>query len=809
MPPVNNPLSKRLNSIAALSAFVAACFVVGIAYIVSIAHAVGLEGKLFDIVVVFMALTLIPIGCASFMQRVAQVYDNQVERCANDEFKSLFAHSWTVLIGAAILLVSAIFAVKSRGDSLSFWNIQTLRGVNLILISHLIGLTILSFVSWQYRSFGRWSNAYKHSKKISDVCLLFFVVAAPIFGLFLFHVDPENIYINPAIALYFSPGFAPNTAQVSTLFTLVISMLIVVGAVMISKMETNQVFSGPYRVRLVQKCIIPIIITAACVLFFDFSFTSDVMHYLTNLGPANSLLNGGVPFVDIYPQYGLGPVVLTAFGMSLFSDPFVGGNLTVQLFNLGFIAINLMIMARLTSSKISAVLLGVVLLPLMFGIWGGSYQGNINAAPSSLGFRYFWPAAMVLTIISLRPQRTFNFATWLITVIATLWSVEALIITSGIHLTFIIFARFMEHRYTLIFRDVLFVILPIFFTLIFFGLFIYYWSTDIPDYLMYSEFILVYNPLKDLWGIDSSSSFWGWWPFLLVPILMGTFTLSHILQEYYSNSIIRGTNYLRKIFPLVMLMISCALYYLGRSVDFTLAIALVPLAAVVIPAWLEMFNQWKSATAIRKALAVMLGAGLTLCINYGIVSFYHPEAKYATTLQICIRDNKCSSQEFWTELRLGHSTSMDFSQISYIGANGGELIDEAVAAIEDNHIAQNQVAVFLGGVGSDKPEPHLGIKGGRSIASDLALVLVGKRHRWPISFSLTDQLHPRLAKSIATSIVELDEGEIVIIRRNREFLSQLENQIIASINNRVLLCKVPSENVHIELFFVTHLGGCS
>ena len=338
-----------------------------------------------------------------------------------------------------------------------------------------------------------------------------------------------------------------------------ISLGAVASTIFIAKFETSLAIHNPAKIVLVQKIFVPILVVVACVLYIDLGFTIDVMHYLTNIGPATSLLNGGVPFVEIFPQYGLGPVVMTALGMILTQNHFVGANIVVQIFNLGFIALNLLAASRLTTCRISVVLLGIVVLTLMYGIWGGAYQGNINAAPSSLGIRYFWPAAMVLAIMSLKADRMYDYKTTSIAAAATIWSAEAMIFTSGIQLAFIALSRCMERQYTLFVRDLFIAIIPNIFILCLGGLTLYLWAQTTPDYLLYLYFLLVYSPLKDLWGISSSGGFWGWWLFVLAPVFIISLVFCGIIKGVQPASISYFKRLIREWFPLVLLMACCAI----------------------------------------------------------------------------------------------------------------------------------------------------------------------------------------------------------------------------------------------------------
>ncbi len=74
----------------------------------------------------------------------------------------------------------------------------------------------------------------------------------------------------------------------------------------------------------IQKLALPLAVIAAVVLFFDFSLTTDALHYLTNIGPALHLMSGGTLMVDAFSQYGPGPVLLTYLAFQLGQPSFVG-----------------------------------------------------------------------------------------------------------------------------------------------------------------------------------------------------------------------------------------------------------------------------------------------------------------------------------------------------------------------------------------------------------------------------------------------------------------------------------------------------
>lgn len=59
------------------------------------------------------------------------------------------------------------------------------------------------------------------------------------------------------------------------------------------------------------------VLSALPFLFFDFSLAAEPLHYLTIMGPAVHLRNGGTLLVDTFSQYGPGAVLAMLSGFAL------------------------------------------------------------------------------------------------------------------------------------------------------------------------------------------------------------------------------------------------------------------------------------------------------------------------------------------------------------------------------------------------------------------------------------------------------------------------------------------------------------
>ncbi|HTN63972.1 MAG TPA: hypothetical protein VL147_20855 [Devosia sp.] len=91
---------------------------------------------------------------------------------------------------------------------------------------------------------------------------------------------------------------------------------------------------------------------------------------------------------------------------------------------------------RVSSSKLSAVLLGFLSIGVIIAGWAYCMQ-TINVAPPILGLRYLPLIVMVLTISCLPLGSRHSVFTMLATFLAGIWSIEVLASAVAIHLAVI------------------------------------------------------------------------------------------------------------------------------------------------------------------------------------------------------------------------------------------------------------------------------------------------------------------------------------------------------------------------------------
>jgi hypothetical protein len=690
-----------------------------------------------------------------------------------------------------LLLVGLLGVTRRIGADASFWLTNSFRLSVAVVILHAAGsVFIFARVARERRSKVKEDSGEKDSR--TSAWLTIFVLCLSISLGVLFHIEPANPRINPIIQVLFQPSFPLRLTAFDRIAAIAGAAGIVGFAIFVASAERKRAQSD--RFLGLRHGLIPLIIVAASLYYFDFSLHSDPMHYLTNISPAIRVLNGGVPLVDTFSQYGPGPILMTVAAFALGPTNFGSANILVQIHNLVFFTIILLCLCRLVQAKIAALILGMAAIGVLYGAWGAGYS-SLASAPSNMGFRYLWPAAMTLAIAVLNRPQLHSFGTVLSTAGAALWSIEALAFTLAIHLAVIAVIRLRVRDHRKLPADVMLAIAPAVAAVAIFSAIIFLWSGSIPDYLTYLRFLAVYNAFSDYWGIPSAGTFWGWAPLLLTISVVATFVWTCLFdgpgEETDPHLLLKG------YFPLAVLTALIALYYLGRSVDFTLMLAFLPFSAIVIAVYLGGVGAWRGSEMLLRTSLVVLSAAMAWALVYGMLALYRPSSPYRLAWHECRYEGRCSPNALATELRRALYEEPRLGSFSYIGADGEKLVSEAVQAVAVHAGGRDRVALFLGKFNN------------RSLGTDLALLYAGRTHRWPVSYTFTDELVSTLAERIAAAPIYLGEGETVIVRRDETALGSLERSILAHLRGAMLLCAKDTSFSGIVVFRATRAKSCS
>lgn len=128
----------------------------------------------------------------------------------------------------------------------------------------------------------------------------------------------------------------------------------------------------------------------------------------------------------------------------------------------------------------------------------------------------------------------------------------------------------------------------------------------------------------------------------------------------------------------------------------------------------------------------------------------------------------------------------DYFGDRYLGRDNG-MIAETVGVLDSE--TDNPYATVL-----------LGTLSGYDFLTEIAYLHSGKWDRWPRSFTFSDHLVPSLEQSILDAAVVMQEGDLVIVNRDRSQLGSLEAGILQRVALQGRLCAQPGEYNVVDVY---------
>ena len=537
-----------------------------------------------------------------------------------------------------------------------------------------------------------------------------------------------------------------------------------------------------------------ICLAAVPIFYLDLRFESDVLHFLTNASPANQMLkSGGVPLVDSYSQYGLGPLMMTWLAFLLTSPNLHAANLMAQVHSIVLYGCLLICIYRMTNHRRASLILGFSTISILLsGWWYGNF--SLNSVPSSMGMRYL-PCALVVLAISLLPteRRTSVALTGAMT-LALLWSTEILIGSIAIVSLYICleFSRSFKSKvllnlvsWCLLAPAILASTLMCSATLLLRG--------TLPNITPLFEFLRVYNMTSDFWSIAATGQFFGW---LAVAAIIGAALASAwylALSSGFSRPVITAEGQglttlvaVRRAAPMAGLAIVMSSYYVGRSVDFTLIIAFMPCAGLFVPAFTSFVSKPRKHGSSETAVMWFLTGITAIFLSFAVLAVYRPSGPYRPMISEALRGNLLGAAE-----RYAARPMLDaIASPSYEDKSG--LAAQSLRAIEQYEPQSDQLTVLLG---MHPTTPW-------SVHSDTVLLLAHAGPRFPISYVLSDELSSTRIDQILNFEASLRIGEAIFVRADQTQLGVLETALLAQLNRDYILQEQPFDGDLVRVFIV-------
>jgi hypothetical protein len=645
---------------------------------------------------------------------------------------------------------------------------------------------------------------------------LAFILAFTGMAVMLFWVDPADPYLNVLVRTFIQPPFDGSPAPVGRGMAIIAGALAVAAAVVLSRYEARMLRRADPRLSRVRGWAMGLAVLATPMVFFDYSLTADPLHYLTNIGPALHVLHGGTQMVDVFSQYGPGPVGVTAASFLIGPATFGTAQVTVQAFNFVYYALWLTCLFRMSRLKLPSLLLGLGVIALFFAAWAHGY-GNVNDAPSVLGFRY-WPSlVMVLALSCLPSGRRHSRLTAIGTAAAGVWSVETLVGTLGIHAGFLVLAALRTRSLRRVPLDLLAAAAPAAVAQAALAVLTFAWAGTMPDYRTYLAFLSTYNMLEWPWAISADPRFYGWIGMLLAIYIVLGDAWVRAMDPARRITSLDDRALFHAFVPMALLLALQGAYFVARSVDYTLVMALLPFGALAIPAGVALVEVAWSEKGVPRLLAlgpcaacVWAGAFSAMSLlrpHYSIVDRPCPDltrcasAPYSLIVHECRDHGRCTP----AALARGLADSLRARPgLERVGNPRGDywfdragLARDAVAAIEAWAGDDRAITVLLSG---QRPDDFL--------ANEIALMYTGTWHRWPRSFTFSDELVDALARRILAAPIRLRAGELVVVRRDEDALGRVDAGILRRIRAEDHLCPIDQPSAVVAAYRVAGPSGC-
>jgi hypothetical protein len=760
--------------------------VLGFAYSVVLLSSLGVGGKERDLALFVVGTLLLAPVCAA-----AQVFLVRPDFRSPKSGLVELVNCWAAIVLLATLVsISLVMQVTEKAGE--FWIQNATWAVVAVAVLHIAGLAVaVPQTRWHRLPIPEVLGS--RACQVTILTLTFFVA-----GLALFWVDRSLSLFG---GLFTVPPFSKEPGAFKLGYALIFALFGLAAVVALVKFEAALVRRGVTRLQRVRTAALCIAVTATFIIFFDFSLASDLAHYLTNLGPALHLLHGGTLMVDTFSQYGPGPVLITLLGLRIGPTTFGTAQMTVQLFNLTYYGAWLVCLHRMTDRKLAALLLGILSIAFFFASYIRGY-GNINDAPSVVAFHYLPTLSMVLALSYLRPPQRHSLSTALATFVSSIWSVDALIGTLGVHFAFLGLLGLRDRAVTRLVADSFRAIVPAIAAIIIMMLGVRLQADVWPDYGTYLQYFSSYNPRAAYWSVVANPLFFGWLAMLLAVFVVLADAWTRVFHRTAHLTGMDDTVLSYRFVPMAALLMIQSAYFVGRSYPSALSLAVLPFCAIAIPAALGVTTAVVVARGPSRLLALIPVAIGLWVLTFTSLSLFRQNSPYSLLLHECRDLGRCSPAAIMRGLNETLHVRPILEKVrrpigeGWIDANG--IVRDAVAMMIKLAPNEPTVTVLLG-----RLHPELDFT-----ATEVALMYAGKWNRWPRSFTTTDELVTPLAQRIIAAPVRLREGELVLVRRDETALGFVETGILKRIRAEAILCRLPEPSREVIAYRVAGHSGC-
>lgn len=308
----------------------------------------------------------------------------------------------------------------------------------------------------------------------------------------------------------------------------------------------------------------------------DADLSYDALHYTAYLAPATAVLNGRVPLVDVFCQYGLSYLAY-AFAFIFLPRTYHVAALVTTFFNACYTLCFILILRKILPHRLAFLALAIT-LPFWFWLF---YQWNINRVPSHGGLRYLPLCLVALSLVYL-PRRA-SFSPWSIAavIVAWLWSFESFVYSTllySVYLTVRASVGVASPRAAIVgIATSLLKLLALFVVLtVVVGIGYEVTVGTLPRFDLYLSMVLAYvgpNPFMDYTYFEPG--FYAW-----VPILAAYFVGACLVGRHMFRATGNDPMLVRRLAVVVVIGLAFGVYCIISTQAFILKVALLPFAVL-------------------------------------------------------------------------------------------------------------------------------------------------------------------------------------------------------------------------------------
>ncbi|MET4845357.1 hypothetical protein ABIF62_005852 [Bradyrhizobium japonicum] len=745
----------------------AALTLLGILVAIVLTDLLAIDSRQRTILIFFAGILVLPVSTVTLQYWLDRRWPG-----VGRSFEAL--NVWCAVAALTSLVLVALAAWAAR-NGVTFWYRAGMHAARIVVFVY-AALLLAACLSDKVLDQARSIIARASSRAVPSVALALAFAAAVIV---LFRIGPGHRHFSPLFDFVFRTvpgGFPDRSSLLLAIFTAV--LLVTVGACLLM-LERHLAATQPAQLRLTQRVALVCALVASTVLSFDFSLAGDPFHYMTVMGPALHLLHGGTLMVDTFSQYGPGPVLVTYLTFRLGPPSFAVASIAIQLCNLLFYALFITALWRSTMTRMSAAWFGLVFILFWMAAWDGG-QGNVNVAPSVLGARYL-PILLMAVAIGARDARH-SALIFLAAFLSGLWSIEAFVGAFALYSGSLALRNLRDRSYARLAKDLAIAAVAMMSGPAALSVGTLLAAGSWPAFDVYLGFLSSYNPIGQFWSVPFDATFWGWIPILggVVIAVAGCWLL--VIDNKRSALVATSDTWLRHALPAAILTAITGSYFAARSVDYTVAIALLPFALLFIPTALWLAGRALDGDRVAGILTALTTVAALWASIFSCLYMFRIDSPYSLLPGECRYHDRCTPAALYTALREKvdrelalRSTDNPWSLDDYDRA----IVADAKHLIERYAANSPKVTVLLG-EGANTWQ----------MLSDIALMYVSKWHTSPRSFTFSDELVPAIYARILATDVMLATGDLVVRRRDEASLGSLEKAILERLRARGSLCEL-------------------